>query len=205
MKPTIKIDQTRFNKALRGLADVAGVSTAKFVKNEGRLLALELARSFTPKQRKSEKGIAIDRKMAFKVAGDGAATIPWDRLQQVINRRRPQGRRPKVRGSVAIPNMRLAFQRIGTLAAGFLGRGNKLGVSGVRSSVTRNLANAHGDVTMRFGLISKSVRLRNWTPWLRNMRGVPFLVQRTIRKRTSSMRTNARLITQGVKTYWGKS
>ena len=205
MKPTIKTDISRFNRAMKGLANEVNVSTGKFIKTEGKALSGKLTESFTPKKRKSEKGMAIDRRVAFRTrVRSGGSTIPWKRLEQVINRRRPSGAKPTVQVAVAKASLARGIKRLGTLAAGFIGRGNKLGVK-AKGYVMHNVGHAYGDVTIKMGLIFKSVRLRNWTPWLRNMKGAEFVVARAIRSRTSAMRKNTQLITKGVKKYWKRS
>ena len=66
----------------------------------------------------------------------------------------------------------------------------------------RHVSRCYGDVTMSMGLLTKWIRIRNLTPWIKNMRGAEFLTGKVIRKRASSMRNNARLIAKGVKKYW---
>jgi hypothetical protein len=179
------------------------VSTSTFVKNEARLMSEELAKSFTPKYEKSKRGIGIDRRIAYSVSRFGGTTIPWNRLQQAINRRRPSGPKPSVKPSVAMPSIRKGIASLGKFAAGFLGRGNKLGAK-ANGFVLAQTNKCYGDVTISMGIVSKWVRVRNFTPYLKNMQGAEYLVKRTIGKRASSMKTKARMIQRGVAEYWKK-
>jgi hypothetical protein len=199
---TFSKDTRNFSKALQNLAKGVNVSTSKFVKNEARLMSEELAKQFTPKLTKSQKGIETERKMAFRIGKVGLGQIPWSRLQRIINRQRATGQKPTVQASVAMPALRKSIAALGTLAAGFIGRGNKLGVSKVKGFVMGRIAQARGDVTIHMGLLSKWVRIRNFSPWLQNMRGAEFLTRKAIKKRTGAIRTQARLIAKGVKQYW---
>lgn len=199
MKP-ITINTDKFSRAMRGLRDVSGKSTRVFVRNEARLMAEELAKQFTPKLDKSKKGIAIDRRLAFRVGPVGATSLPWKRLQAIINRQRPGGQKPLVQAAVAMPLQRKAILRIGTLAAGFIGRGNVLAAN-AKSFVMGHVPKCYGDVTQLFSLTGTRIRLRNWTPWLQDMRGAAFLVQRAVNKRAGAMRANSKRIAAGLRTY----
>lgn len=200
---TFKSDISKFSKAMQGLAKHVNVSTATFIKNEARLMSEELTKTFSPKQKKSEKGIEIDRRVAFRASKfGGERTVPWRRLQQVINRRRPTGRKPVVAAVVAKASEKQAKAGLGMMAAGFIGRGNRLQARITKGFVGRHISRCYGDVTISFGLLSKWVRIRNFTPWLKNMRGAEFLTGKVIRKRASSMRSQMRLIQRGVKQYW---
>lgn len=198
---TFKSDISRFSKAMTNLQERANVSTTTFLKNESRLLAQTLAKSFTPKLNKSTKGIGYDRREAFAARTVGASTIPWNRLQQIIRRRHPGGKRPVVQKIVAKASEKLAVSRLGLLASGFIGKGNKLGVQ-APAFVLRNVGRAFGDVRLSLSGFRKTVTLRNWTPYLQNMQAsMVFLVKRSIRQRTGAMRTQARLIAKGIKEY----
>jgi len=198
---TVKTDITRFNVAMKNLAAHVGMSTGKFLRVEGKMLSQELAKAFTPKLRKSEKGIVMDRRQAFRIGKNGLAQIPVARLQRVINRQRATGKRPTVRAAIAQPAQRKAIANLGTLAAGFLGKGNKLGAT-AKGFVKARLSKCFGDVTIRMGILSRSIRLRNWSPWLANMRNAERQTRMVIRKRTSAMRTTLNRLAKGLPTYW---
>ena len=201
--PTVEMD--KFLKRLDELSKVANARSRDFLRNEGRLLARELAKSFSPKKRKSEKGIGIDRRVAFRTrVHSGGQQLPWRRLRTIIQRQRPGGAKPIVAAVIAKASEKKAIQRLGTLAAGFIGQGNRLKVGGVAAFVRHNIASCYGKVTLRFGLLANSVRIHNWTPWLRDMKGREFLVKRSLGRRAGAMRKQAELIKAGVRDYWGK-
>jgi len=199
VKP-ITINTDKFSRSMRELRSHAGVSTRVFVRNEARLMAEELAKQFTPKLEKSKNAIALDRRLAFRVSAVGATSLPWKRLQAIINRQHPGGTKPLVQAAIAMPLQRKAIARIGTLAAGFIGRGNVLSAK-AKSFVMGHVPKCYGDVTQLFSLTGTRIRLRNWTPWLQDMRGAAFLVQRAVNKRAGAMRSNAKRIKDGVRTY----
>ena len=94
-KPSVEMG--RFLKRLDELSKVSNTNSRKFLIQESRLLARELAKSFSPKKRKSEKGIGIDRRVAFRTrVRSGGQQIPWRRLRTVIQRQRPGGAKPTV-------------------------------------------------------------------------------------------------------------
>jgi hypothetical protein len=198
---TFKANTEKFSKALKGLASHVNVSTATFLKVEGRLLQQELVKRFQPKMPKSERGIEFDRRDAFRIGKLGSSAIPWARLQQVILRKKPHDRKPLVQAAIAKPAERKAIKALGTLAAGFVGRGNKLGAK-VKGFILRHVGDAHGDVTFINGLLTKRLRIRNFTPWLGNLRGRVWLVKKALSVRTSSMRTTAKRLAAGLPTYW---
>jgi len=192
----------KFNRAMRDLSKHVNVNTATFVKNEARLLVEELAKKFQPKMPKSKEGIAIDRRIAMKVKRTGTRTIPWDRIQRAMwMRRKISGKRPVVQAAVAYPSQRKAIKRLGTLAAGFLGKGNKLGAK-ARAFVTAHIGESYGTVEIFNNPFRKMVRLKNFTPWLSGIRGRSWLVNKAIGKRASAMRSNARRLARGVGEYW---
>ena len=198
---TFKANIDKLNRSMRELAKHANVSTSQFVRNEARLLAEDLAKRFSPKMPKSIEGVKIDRRVAYKVGKLGMRSLPWQRIQQAMWRQNPSGNKPRVTAAVAMPSQRKAIKALGTLAAGFLGRGNKLGAK-ARAFVTSHLSESHGDVTIHDGPLTKWVRIRNFTPWLGGVRGRVYLVKKSINARASAMRSNARKIAQGVRRYW---
>jgi hypothetical protein len=122
-------------------------------------------------------------------------------LQQVILRRKPSDRKPLVQAAIAKPAERKAIRALGTLAAGWIGRGNKLGAK-AKGFVLSHVTDAHGDVTFINGLLTKRLRIRNFTPWLGNLRGRVWLVKKAIGVRTSAMRGTAKRLAAGLPTYW---
>ena len=203
---TFSSNTSRFNKVMRSLADHVNVSTGKFVKNESRLMSQELAKRFTPKQKKAEKGIEVERRIAYRIGRTGKSQIPWQRLRNVIRgRQRTTKGKVTVAAAVAVASQKKAIQRLGTMAAGFIGRGNNLEVSGIKPFVMRNVQRCYGMVKMQMGLLTKRVIIINKTPWMGDMKGLNGQVKKAINTRTSSMRTNLRLIAQGVKQYWNES
>jgi len=202
---TLRANLDKFNRAMRDLSKQVNVNTATFVKNEARLLAEELAKKFQPKMPKSKEGIKIDRRIAMKVAKTGTRTIPWDRIQRAMWMRRTiGGKKPIVQAAVAYPSQRKAIQRLGTLAAGFLGKGNKLGAK-ARAFVTAHIGESYGTVEIFNNPFRKMVRLKNFTPWLAGIRGRKTLVIMAIGRRASAMRSNAKRLAQGVGEYWRRS
>jgi hypothetical protein len=193
----------KFNRSLIDLAKHANVSTSKFLRNEARLLSEDLAKRFSPKMPKAQESVKIDRKMAFRIGRLGLSQIPFARLQRIINRQKPSGRKPTVQASVAQPSQRKAILALGTLAAGFLGRGNRLSAR-ARAFVMKHAGESYGDVTIRDIGIFKWIRIRNFTPWLAGVKGRKFLVNKSLQVRASAMRNNARKIAEGVKRYWNK-
>ena len=198
---TFKANIDKLNRAMRELAKHANVSTSQFVRNEARLLAEDLAKRFSPKMPKSKKGVEIDRRIAYRIGKGGLRTLPWQRIQQAMWRQKPGGRKPLVNAAVAMPSQRAAIKALGTLAAGFIGRGNKLGAK-ARAFVIKRLSDSHGDITIHNGPLTKWVRIRNYTPWLGGIRGRVRLVKKALNTRASAMRSNARKIAQGVRRYW---
>lgn len=186
---------------MQGLAQHVNVSTATFVKNESRLLVEELAKRFSPRMPKSQRGIAYDRRSAFRIGRVGLNQIPWSRLQRVIQREHPRDRKPIVIAAVAKPSERRAIKALGTLAAGFIGRDNRLGAK-AKPFVIAHVSQSHGDVHIHNGPLTKWVRLTNFTPWLGNIRGRVWLVKKSINSRTAAMRMNMKLMQSGVKKYW---
>lgn len=197
---SFRANTDKFNRSMRELAKHVNVSTSVFIKNEARLMAEELTKRFSPKMPKSKIGVEIDRRVAYKVKRKGLNQIPWARLQRAIHREKPSDRKPIIAAATAMPSQRKAIKALGTLAAGFMGRGNKLGAK-ARSFVTQHLPDAHGEVIIHNGPLTKWVRLKNFTPWLGEINGRVFLVKKAITTRTSAMRSNARKISEGVRTY----
>jgi hypothetical protein len=198
---TFRANTDKFNSSLRDLAKHVNVSTAKFIKNEARLLSEELAKRFSPKMPKAKKGVEIDRRVAYKVKGKGLSQIPWARVQRAMYREKPSGRKPIVSAAVAMPSQRKAIKALGTLAAGFIARGNKLGAK-AKGFVMQHINESHGDVTIHNGPLTKWVRLRNYTPWLGGINGRVRLVKNALNTRAYAMRSNARKIVEGTKKYW---
>jgi hypothetical protein len=56
-------------------------------------------------------------------------------------------------------------------------------------------------VTIHNGPLTKWVRLRNYTPWLGGINGRVRLVKNALNTRAYAMRSNARKISEGVRTY----
>jgi hypothetical protein len=198
---TFKANTDKFSRALKGLSAHVNVSTATFLKTEGRMLQQELVKRFQPKMPKAQKGVIKDRQMAFGVKPRGLTNIPWLRLQRIINREKASGRKPIVQASVANPAAQKAVKALGTLAAGWIGRGNKLGAK-AKGFVLSHVTDAHGDVTFINGLLTKRLRIRNFTPWLGNLRNRAWLVKKAISVRTSAMRNTAKRLAAGLPTYW---
>lgn len=197
---TFSTNITKFTTAMRDLQKHAGVSTRTLVKNEARLLSEELAKRFSPRMPKAERGVKLDRKAAYITRKSGTASIPYARLDRIIKRMRPGGRLPVVAASVAFPAERRAIKALGTLAAGFIGTGNKLRAK-AKTFVSRHIGESHGSVMVREGLLNTSVTITNRTPWLGTVRGREWLVRRAISYRTAAMKRNARLVALGVVRY----
>lgn len=199
---TFKVQTDRFNQRLQALAKVAQVRRSDFLRNEARLLAEELAKQFTPKQRKAERGIEIERRMAYRTRRMASnVNIPWRRVQAIMRGQRPSGSRPVVRAVAAQVSLQKAKDRLGILAAGFIGRNNRLHAT-AKPHVMRHVGRCYGRVELHLGgWLRNFIRITNFTPWIGGMRGTRFLVSRALKKRTSAMRTQARLIEQGIKQY----
>jgi hypothetical protein len=197
MPALAKVDTSRLQRKLGALLVVVGGDARRVLRTEMAHLIEDLAGA-TTKPNRQEKRIKRDFGVAFRPARGGAATPDMQELYKTLDSYGRHGRK--------LPTAAVAFyaeryrhqQRIGFLAAGWLGGGNPMRAK-VPAVISRQPV--HGSFAIDETPTHYILTATNRVGFARHMRGLVIIIQKAVNRRTASIKRNMALVQTGVKNY----
>lgn len=196
MSQPYRVDASRLNRKLAELLRLVGGDSRRILRTEMAHLIEDVSNA-TTKPSKQQRRIRRDFGVAFRPARTGS---PPDlkELYKTLDSFGKRGRRVPTAARAFFAERALHSQRIGFLAAGWLGGGNPM-----RSRVPAVVARQ--TVMGSFKIIDTPNQYRltaiNHVHFARHMRGLVIILQKAINKRSASIKRNMLLMQAGVKRY----
>ena len=197
MATLARVDATTLQKRLGELHRMVGGDARGMLRTEMSHLIEDLANA-TTKPAKQGRRITRDFRVAFRPARDGAASPNLRELYKTLDSFGKTGRRLPLVVRVYYAERKRHQQRIGFLAAGWLGGGNPMRAKAPPAALNQPVKGTFQIIdTPRHYLLVAT----NKVPFARHMRGLTIIIQKAVNRRAGSIKKNMALIAAGVKRY----